>query len=472
MSNPFHSLTVRLSALYIVGAVLLVAAIAFGTYVYIGRYLDASLNADLNAAAQSDAQYFELALGSGGLPGGALVSGVAPRVAQLQTNRFNVRIFDPNGNLLAAAPERIGSAPSSAAFNLLAGDTILLHPVLYNDPNRLYTAAPVSYGGRTVAIVELSTSRDSINRVLLLLGRVYLVALLAAALLAALFGLWLARTVSRPIRHIEAVAGQIAAGSDAGLNARVEAESGRQDEIGALARSLNGMADRLSALLASRNTFVSSISHELRTPLTTLKGNIVNLQDEPGLSPANRRALTVMEQETDRLTRLVEELLAFARSGGIAPSEALARRPLDLVALAHELCAALEPRATRLGLQLSCAAPAAVTVNADPDRVKQILINLLDNALKFTPPGGCITISVQREDSVALVRVADSGPGITSTQREAAFLPYERGATARSTPGLGLGLSIARRLAEAHGGSLSLESNQPHGTVAVLCLPI
>ena len=472
MRTRLHSLTLRLSALYVFGAVLLVAALALGTYIYIGRYLDASLNTDLDAAAQADVQYFELALGSGNLPSAALVSGIAPRIVQLPNNRYTVRVFDPNANLLAAGPDNIGAAPSGAAFNLLAADTILLHPVLYNDPSRLYAAYAVSYRSQTVAIVELSASRDSINRVLGSLARVFIIGLFIAALIAALLGLWLARTVSRPIRNLEAAAEQIAAGSDAGLAARVGTEAQRRDEIGALARSLNGMADRLSALIASRNTFVSSIGHELRTPLTTLKGNIINLQDEPSLSDENLRALTVMEQETDRLTRLVEELLTFARSGGIVPAEALTRRPLDLAALVRELCTALEPRAARLGLQLVCAAPNAVTINADPDRVKQILINLLDNALKFTLPGGSITISVRREANNAIVRVADNGPGMTAVQRESAFLPYERGEAARAIPGLGLGLSIARRLAEAHGGSLTLEPNKPKGTIAVLCLPI
>ncbi len=472
MSTRLHSLTLRLSALYVVGAVLLIAALALGTYIYIGRYLDSSLNADLDSAAQADVQYFELALGSGNLPSAALVSGIAPRMVQLQNNRYTVRIFDPNANLLAAGPDNIGAAPSGAAFNLLAADTILLHPLLYNDPSRFYVAYPVSYHSQAVAIVELSANRDSINRVLVPLARVFIIGLFIAALIAALLGLWLARTVSRPIRNLETAAEQIAAGSDAGLNARVGTEAGRRDEIGALARSLNGMADRLSALLASRNTFVSSIGHELRTPLTTLKGNIINLQDEPGLSAENLQALTVMEQETDRLTRLVEELLAFARSGGIVPVEALTRRPFDLSALARELCAALEPRAVRLGLLITCIAPAAITVHADPDRVKQILINLLDNALKFTPPGGKISISVRHEASDAIVLLADSGPGMSAAQRESVFLPYERGEAARAIPGLGLGLSIARRLAEAHGGSLTLEPNQPHGTVAVLRLPL
>ncbi len=470
-SKILHSLTIRLTALYIVGALLLVVAIALGSYLYISRYLEASLRSDLDAAAQADVQYFELAISVGGLPSDALVSNVAPRLVRLNTNRFTVRVFDPNANLLAGGPEALGIAPSSPAYNLLATDTLLLHPVFYSDPQRLYVAYPATYREETAAIIELSASRDSINRVLLLLGRVYIIALLIAAFIAALGGLWLARTVSRPIRNIAATAEQIAAGSDAGLGARVGDEVRRRDEIGALAHSLNEMADRLQALLASRNTFVSSIGHELRTPLTTLKGNIINLQDDPELSPDNLQALQVMEQETDRLTRLVEELLAFARSGGVAPAPELACRPFDLSTLVAELCAALEPRAARLGLRLTCAAPTHITVTADPDRVKQILINLLDNALKFSPAGGCIEVTVQPEGKMAVVRVADSGPGISVAQREAAFLPYERGEMARTTPGLGLGLSIARRLAEAHGGSLTLEANQPQGTAAVLRLP-
>lgn len=472
MRNPFHSLTVRLSALYIIGALLLVVAIALGTYFYIGRYLESSLHNNLTTAAETDVQYFELAISAGGLPSDALVSGVAPRLVRLPGNRYEVRVFDPNANMLAAGPDDIGAAPSSAAFNLLSGDTLLLHPILYNDPNRIYVAYPAVADNRTVAIIELSSSRSDINSVLFLLSRVYIVALLIAALIAALGGLWLARTVSRPIRNIEAVADSIAAGSEAGLAARVGAEVNRHDEIGALAHRLNQMADRLSALIASRNTFVSSIGHELRTPLTTLKGNIINLQDEPGMSQDNLRALQVMEQETDRLTRLVEELLAFARSGGIIPGEELACRPLDLAAIVADVCAALQPRAVRLGLQLTCPpSPTPLLVNADPDRIKQIIINLLDNALKFTPAGGCIAVTVQREsDSVAL-RVADTGPGLSAAQREAAFHPYERGSSTPNVPGLGLGLSIARRLAEAHGGTLTLEANAPHGTVALLRLP-
>lgn len=472
MRNRLHSLSVRISALYIVGALLLVVAIAIGSYVVVGRSLTANLRDELNAAAQAERQYFELAL-SGGLAPDALVGSVAPRIVRQASSRFAVRIYDPNATLLATNAPEIGGVPSNAAFNLLSPNTILLHPLFYDDVKRLYAAVPVQSAGRTLAIIELSSSRSGIDQVLTLLGRIYLFALAVAGLLAILGGLWLARLVTRPIRNIQAVAGQIATGSAVGLRTRVGKEVERRDEIGALANSLNEMAQRLDELIASRNTFVSTIGHELRTPLTTLKGNIINLQDELGISPDNLRALTVMEQETDRLHRLVEELLDFARSGGIIQAQLLDLQPLDLAALATDTCTALQPRAARLGLQLDCPhAAAPILVQADRDRLKQVLVNLLDNALKFTPPGGCVSVSVAADVGVAVLEVADSGPGIPVAQREAAFIPYQRGEAARDKPGLGLGLAIARQLAVAHGATLTLQANHPHGTLAVLRLPL
>ena len=228
-----------------------------------------------------------------------------------------------------------------------------------------------------------------------------------------------------------------------------------------------------------RTAVLRRLGHELRTPLTALQAVVDNLAEVA--SPEQAPALAVVEEETARLARLVEELLVVAR-GPLAGT--LALRPVDLAAVAAAACALFTTRATRLGVTLTPAPDATpgppVIVRGDADRLRQVLVNLLDNALRYTPAGGRVTVTVAAESGEAVLTVRDTGAGMDPISARWAFEPYYQGpAPSASEPAptetprrsSGLGLAIVREIVAAHGGRLALDSAPGAGTTVTVRLP-
>jgi signal transduction histidine kinase len=271
------------------------------------------------------------------------------------------------------------------------------------------------------------------------------------------------------VRRLTAAAGAVARGD---LDQQVPARS--RDELGRLSRAFNDMTARLRAARQMQTDFVANVSHELRTPLTAIKGTVETLRDGAVDDRQVRdRFLKTVEDETDRLIRLVNDLLTLSR----ADSEALnlRRQPLDLVHLVRATTDKLASQAEARDIVLRVeAAPGAPPVLADPDRIEQVLVNLLDNATKYSPTGGTVTVRVQgTPDRQVRVDVQDQGIGIPEEELPRIGERFYRAdrARSRSEGGSGLGLAIAQALIQAHGGRLSLESEEGHGTLASFTLP-
>jgi signal transduction histidine kinase len=213
----------------------------------------------------------------------------------------------------------------------------------------------------------------------------------------------------------------------------------------------------LKHLESARAQFISEISHDLRTPLTAIKGLLVNLMDASG--PGERPSLEIAERETDRLIRLVNQLLDFSRwQGGQLK---LNRRPVDVSAIAYAAATLSEGRAHHRHITLNTDVPPSLPmISADPDRLQQVILNLLDNALKFTPSGGQVTLAVTQRAGEIEVSVQDTGRGMSDEEQERAFESYYRG----KGGGAGLGLTIARAIVEAHGGRMGIESSVGQGS--------
>jgi signal transduction histidine kinase len=224
-----------------------------------------------------------------------------------------------------------------------------------------------------------------------------------------------------------------------------------------------------------RTNFVSDVSHELRTPLTAIKGFVETLQDGAADDPAVRdRFLSTIATETERLTRLTNDLLLLTRADAGRLDLRLA--PTDLVVSVERAVAQLEPCAREKQITITIMPLSAPTVAlADADRIHQVLVNLLDNGLKFTPVGGCIVISFGREDELISCTVADTGPGIPSAEIPHLFERFYRGDRSRARTGnengAGLGLAIAKAIVEAHGGHIWVESEPGQGTRFTFTLP-
>jgi signal transduction histidine kinase len=232
---------------------------------------------------------------------------------------------------------------------------------------------------------------------------------------------------------------------------------------------------RLRELERGRTAILRRLGHELRTPLTALRTVLANLSDTA--PPEHAAALAAAEAEAARLGRLVEEMLAISRGRTAAT---LDQRPIDLGTLGATTCALFAGRAARLGVALQGPDPAAAAVVArgDPDRLRQVLVNLLDNALRHTPPGGHIAVGVQAHDGPAVLTVRDDGEGMDAQTSRWAFEPYYQGseaaggAPARATGSSGLGLAIVREIVSAHGGTIALDSAPGAGTTVTVRLPL
>jgi signal transduction histidine kinase len=312
----------------------------------------------------------------------------------------------------------------------------------------LYVAVPIASGGTVHGAVRItyptSTLDARIRRYWLLLAGIAVVVLAAAALV----GWRLARFVTQPLRELEQAAAAVGAGD---LEARAPEHDG-PPEVRSLARVLNGTVAKLGVLLRSQDEFVADASHELRTPLTALRLRLEN-GDVEGALP-----------ELERLSDLVESLLTLARSdAGAAPAE-----QVDTAACIRDRAAMWRPLADERGVRLAVEVESAAPARAGPQRLVQVLDNLVANALDHAPAGTTVTVSADGAPPWVELHVRDEGPGMTPEQRARAFDRFWR---ATSGPGgSGLGLAIVRKLVAADDGEIELEPAPGGGTDAVVRL--
>ncbi len=336
------------------------------------------------------------------------------------------------------------------------------------DRRILYAAAPVlANDGKVTGLVYLAMPLPAGGlpggMLLQLAG-----AVLAAIALALLAGTLLARRIAAPV---EAIARASAAVSTGSLTQRVSAES-NIDELNSLSQTFNQMTASLRQSDQAKNAFVADVTHELRTPLTVIKGTIETLEDG-ALDDVTGRGplLQSMARETDRLIRLVNDLLVLTRAD--AGALALDLHPLDLVELARARCTHLAALAARSEVQLAVTGLASACVLADADRASQVLDNLLDNAIRYSPVDTTIVVDIGASDRNISCTVQDCGPGIAAQHIPFIFDRFYRTDISRNrqTGGAGLGLAIARALVLAQGGQISAESQVGQGTTIRFSLP-
>jgi signal transduction histidine kinase len=247
-------------------------------------------------------------------------------------------------------------------------------------------------------------------------------------------------------------------------------EPPQRDELGRLAVTFNEMLSQLGEAFATQRRFLADASHELRTPLTVVRTNAEALQRGVAADPVERaETLRAIVRETDRMGRLVADLLALARADAGQP---LTRRRLALDTLVLDVYE--QEQALANGVHLDLGEWEQVEVEGDPDRLKQVVLNLVDNALRHTPDGGTVTLDLVRRGEEAVLRVRDTGPGIPAEQLGRIFERFYRVDQPRSrqTGGTGLGLAIAQEVAGAHAGRIEVESRLGAGSTFSLVLPV
>lgn len=306
---------------------------------------------------------------------------------------------------------------------------------------------PTATGAAVQGIVVARPREAFADAIRALLPSLGIAAFVAAGFALIVAGL-LSRTITRPLRELAAAAGRFARGD---YRARVPVAG--PTEVADLGGAFNDMATEIDRARGAEKAFLADISHELRTPLTSIQGFAQAIAEGEASGAAVAPAAGIVQRESHRLIRMVEGLLEVARLQ--AGTQELLREPVEPARLLASARAALEPQAQDAGVAIGFGATDALpTVNGDPDKLAQLFLNLIDNAVKHSPRGGTVSVEGRTEDGYAVVRVRDEGSGLPQGAENRLFRRFYRGENAQRD-GAGLGLAIAQAIAEAHGGSIT-----------------
>lgn len=445
-ARPLRDRLARVVLAVVVGAVAAMGLLVHGA---MARALEGNLDLALAVLAAT-----ELA-SAVDEPGGAVhlhepPLGTAPGYEKL------VHIEDRSGRVVAATANLGGARlplDARTRAGAWAGEPAYQDVDRAGEPLRAL-ARPLTGQGPFLLVVAVSRrpmldAMASLQRVLVLVAGLALAAsMLASRRLAAQLAL--------PLEQIAAAARHVEAG--AGLRMPV---TGSDREVDALAASIDGMLERLDAAFAAerhlteiQQRFVADASHELRTPLANLRSSIDVTLRRDRTAPEYRAALDTCRAEVERMTRLVDALLTLGRAD--AGHLDLRRLRCDLAALARQSVGAFAGSAAANGVTLAVVGVPEAQVEGDPDRLRQVLDNLVDNAVRHSAPGGAVTVTVGAEPGAVVVRVDDQGPGLSPALRDKLFERFARAeeSRTRAAGGAGLGLAIARALVEAQGGTV------------------
>ncbi|MCZ7575416.1 MAG: ATP-binding protein [Ardenticatenaceae bacterium] len=370
-------------------------------------------------------------------------------------------------------------AESSSHMGMMGGTVVLAGPdgtiLAGARPGRLSAAQraqalPINVRGRVVGLLlvrggammadpDVEVAATRVNRAVWLAAS-------AAGILAFGLAFLIVRTISRPLASVAAAARTVAGGD---LSARAPVAG--PTEVQSVALAFNQMAESLSHQETLRRAMLADIAHELRTPLAVMQGQIEALED--GVFPPTPEHLAPLHGQAMHLAHVVEDLrtLAHADAGQLA----LERQPVPLATLVDDLLAGLVAEASGKGVTLASEIPRELPpLDADPVRLRQVLVNVLSNALRHTPMEGTIILSALRRAATARIAITDTGEGIGPEELPHLFERFYRADRSRSraTGGSGLGLAIARRLTEAHGGSVAVSSALDRGTTVTLTWPL
>ena len=349
------------------------------------------------------------------------------------------------------APDGVGVA----IYRTASGETVMA------------VCSLVPYAAEDVAAMRLVTSLTLVQAQLKSVFIISLIVVAAILGFTVASGLYFVRGIVVPLGQVERIAASIARGE---LDVRLPVTGDERDEVDRLRGTINQMAEGLEETEKMKNEFISSVSHELRTPLTSIRGWVETLRTLDDPTDENyRKGLEIINNETARLYNMVEELLDFSRlQNGRLKMECC---PLDLVAELTDAVLFCEARIQREGLMLAYTEPEdMIPVYADPDRLRQVFIIILDNAIKYSAPGGRITVKIWQGEYKAFIEIIDQGRGIPPEDLENVKTKFYKGSN--SVRGSGIGLALVDSIMTALDGTMDLKSTLGRGTVVTLGLPI
>lgn len=431
-------------------------------YFVLSEYYFNSISTMLSKQGEAAAAFYESYLGAEELTASAGELANFSKSASTATQIIDSRYQLVGGNL-GTIGERVdgvhdlrmalGGAIGTWKGNIATGEEIMS------------VAYPLRQGNHVVGAIRVMTSTENANSVLL--NTALLLIAIGLALIAIVFmiSLSIAKAITSPLSNMVHFAEQMASGD---LTVRIAEENLKETSI--LAGALNQMAEELSKLEEMKKAFIASVSHELRTPLTSIKGWAVTLHRSKSIDEESRSlGLKIIESECDRLTAMVEQLLDFSSYlTGQSKLNLTAVNPKDLL---EGIMEQFRPRAAaarlKVDLQIKNPLPA---MKVDEQKIRQVIINLIDNAMKFTPAEGSIKLGLDRADGYGVIIIEDNGYGIEKKELPRITERFYKGKSKSS--GSGLGLAISKEIIKMHQGKIKIDSEPGKGTKVSVFLPL
>lgn len=383
-----------------------------------------------------------------------------------------IQVLDPHGDIVARSSnlEDFRLPLTKGTYHAAVGGATTYEVVrnVGRYPVRVVTQ-PIMIGDKgLVMIVQVGSSLEGMDEIFHSMAYILVSAIFASVLVAAAVGSFLAKKALKPVATITEAARRIEAEN---LNERIPA-TGPQDEIGRLAATMNEMIERLEKSFKQIKQFTADASHELKTPLTILRGEMEIALRSKGDTEYMREVLASSLEEIDRMSYIVRNLLDLAKMDIEKGATAQERVSLDRVVAERQ--EQLKRRALDSGIQLDIIENKPLVIKGDLVRISQLVFNLIDNAIKYTPGGGRVELALRDEGGKAVFRVRDTGVGISREDLPYIFDRFYRvdKVRTRDVHGAGLGLSICREIALAHGGSIEVESEPGAGSTFIVSLPI
>lgn len=454
----FHSVRARLTLWYTAILALVLIIFSAVSYVLLARAIRAENDASLADTAHEFAAAFDPADRSRG----------HDVLLDFRYSDRQILVLSPKGEIVAGSNKISPEVRTRIQSFIRAGGTGLdtIPGGEEGDGIRIIATTINVVGTRYTVVVarDLSEQADRLESA----ARAVFFGIPLALIVAAAGGYLLARKSFAPVTMMSLKARQIGAET---LDERIEIGNER-DELGFLAATLNGLLERLQLAFESQRRFMADASHELRTPIAIIQGEADVALARDRNAADYRESIEVMQRAARKLTRNVQNLFLLAR--GDAGRYPISMSRFYVGEVVADCIRGMRSVAQARGVELSCSAPEDIVIVADEELIHRLVLNLVENAVKFTQRGGKVYAEVFGGEGICTIRVADTGPGIAAADQSRIFERFFRGDRARpqDAGGAGLGLPIARWIAEVHGGELRLEHSDAHGTVFVAVLPV
>lgn len=452
------SLRARLALLYtlIVGGILLL----FGTAVYVAVSVTLTRQIDYTLVSAAQKIISTMTMKSGGG-----IDVIISRPMDYSADVY-VQLWGRGSNLLASSDNTRGIVQPLDSSSLAASQPVFRDVTLNQQRLRVLTV-PLTASSRFVGNLQVGTRLTMLDAAQHVLFIILISGAIVSMLVAGLAGLFSTQQALFPLEAVTQTALQITRADD--LSRRIPYKGSSEDEVGQLINAFNLTLSRLENLFHSQRRFLADVGHELRTPLTVIRGNVDLMRR---MDCTDNESMDSIQNEVDRLTRLVGDLLllAQAESGKLPIVHRTVELDTLLLNVMHEMRVLAHERKMKLG-EID-----QVLVCGDNDRLRQVMVNLIGNAIKYTPKGGEILVGLGKVENRARLTVSDDGPGVPVEDLPHIFERFYRGEKSRTRSkdgkGFGLGLSIAYWIVRNHGGQIDVSLREPHGTTFCVWLPL